>query len=83
MRAFGAEVDVHDPRVDPREAHREFAQDLLDTPERGAYDAVVLAVPHREFLDAGIEALRAYGREGAVIYDVKGALPRDAVDGRL
>ncbi|GGZ57642.1 nucleotide sugar dehydrogenase [Lysobacter xinjiangensis] len=83
MRAFGAEVDVHDPRVDPREAHREFAQDLLETPERGAYDAVVLAVPHREFLDAGIEALRAYGREGAVIYDVKGALPRDAVDGRL
>ncbi|HZX81744.1 MAG TPA: nucleotide sugar dehydrogenase [Lysobacter sp.] len=83
MRAFGAEVDVHDPRVDAREAHREFGQALLDAPRRAAYDAVVLAVPHREFLEAGIDSIRAYGRDGAVIYDVKGALPRDAVDGRL
>jgi UDP-N-acetyl-D-galactosamine dehydrogenase len=83
MRAFGAEVDVHDPRVDTREAHREYGYALLDSPPRDHYDAIVLAVPHREFLDAGLAALRAYGRERAVIYDVKGALPRDAVDGRL
>ena len=83
MRAFGADVDVHDPRVDAREAHREFDLALLESPSHAAYDAVVLAVPHREFLDAGVDALRAYGRDGAVIYDVKGALPRDVVDGRL
>jgi UDP-N-acetyl-D-galactosamine dehydrogenase len=76
-------VDVHDPRVDSREAHREYGYALVAAPGSGEYDAVVLAVPHREFLDAGIDAIRAYGRDGAVVYDVKGALPRDAVDGRL
>jgi UDP-N-acetyl-D-galactosamine dehydrogenase len=83
LRAFGADVDVHDPRVDSREAHREYGYALVAAPGSGEYDAVVLAVPHREFLDAGIDAIRAYGRDGAVVYDVKGALPRDAVDGRL
>lgn len=83
LRAFGADVDVHDPRVDAGEATRAYDFALVDAPARGAYDAVVLAVPHREFVEAGAEALRAFGREGAVVYDVKGALPRAAVDGRL
>ncbi|GAB2519453.1 nucleotide sugar dehydrogenase [Lysobacter humi (ex Lee et al. 2017)] len=83
LRAFGAEVDLHDPRVDAREAHHEYGFALVDAPAAGAYDAVVLAVPHREFLDSGVDAIRAYGRQGAVIYDVKGALPRADVDGRL
>ena len=83
LTGFGALVDIHDPRVDGEEAHREHGYTLLDAPEPGAYDAVVLAVPHREFLEAGIDAIRAYGRDHAVIYDVKGALPRDAVHGRL
>jgi UDP-N-acetyl-D-galactosamine dehydrogenase len=43
---------------------------------------VVLAVAHREFkaLGAGV---REYAKPGGVVYDVKSALPRDAVDGRL
>lgn len=83
LKAFGAHVDVHDPRVDATEALREHGYALVAAPQAGAYDAVVLAVPHREFLDAGADAIRAYGHAGAVLYDVKGALPRDAVHGRL
>jgi UDP-N-acetyl-D-galactosamine dehydrogenase len=55
----------------------------VDSPGRGAYDAVVLAVPHREFLADGAEGVRAYAHDAGVLYDVKGALPRDAVHGRL
>lgn len=83
LAAYGARVDVHDPRVDREEAHREHGLRLLETPLPAAYDAVVLAVPHVEFLDDGAASILRYGRPGAVIFDVKGALPRDLVHGRL
>ncbi len=83
LASFGARVDVHDPRVDAAEAQREHGCALVENPPIGAYDAVVLAVPHREFVDAGVDTLRAYGHADVVIYDVKGVLPRDAVHGRL
>ena len=44
------------------------------------YDAVILAVAHKEFLELNVRNLV---REGGVVYDVKGILPRDIVDGRL
>ena len=47
------------------------------------YDAVVLAVAHRQFADMGARTLRSFGKPGAVLYDVKHLLPRDTVDGRL
>ncbi len=58
--------------------------DLLEgKPEAGAYDAVVLAVPHREFVALGGEGVRRLGRENAVVFDVKSALPAEAADLRL
>ncbi|AXK73576.1 nucleotide sugar dehydrogenase [Lysobacter sp. TY2-98] len=81
--AYGARVDVHDPRVDAEEAHREHGLRLLEMPKAGAYDAVVLAVPHSEFLQDGASSVTGYGHADAVIFDVKGALPRDVVHGRL
>jgi UDP-N-acetyl-D-galactosamine dehydrogenase len=83
LREYGAHVDVHDPWVDADEAEREYGLRPLATPAAGAYDAVVLAVAHREFKAMGGDAIRAFVRDGGVVYDVKSALPRDAVDGRL
>jgi UDP-N-acetyl-D-galactosamine dehydrogenase len=83
LRAYGADVDVHDPRVDRSEALREHALELVEAPEPASYHAVILAVPHAEFLRDGVSGVRGFGCAGAVLFDVKGALPRDAVDGRL
>ncbi|GAB3337424.1 nucleotide sugar dehydrogenase [Marilutibacter aestuarii] len=83
LRASHACVDVHDPLADPAEARAELGIDLVDAPAVGAYDAVVLAVPHREFLDGGLDAVRAYGKPGCVVYDVKSVLPAGSADGRL
>jgi len=83
LREFGARVDVHDPCVDPAEAQREYGLSLVATPAAGAYDAIVLAVAHREFKAAGAAAIRAYARRGGVLYDVKSVLPAADVDGRL
>ena len=83
FRSYNAEVHVHDPWVDPGEARHEYGLELVAEPQPGSYDAVILAVSHREFLQWGVERIRAFGKPGSVLFDVKQVLPRDAVDGRL
>ena len=83
LQDYGIRVDVHDPWVDGGEARHEYGLDLVDTPPPGLYDAVVLAVGHREFVQLGAEGLRAYARPAGVLFDVKSVLPRESVDGRL
>jgi UDP-N-acetyl-D-galactosamine dehydrogenase len=83
LEGYNAQVDVFDPWVDAGEARHEYALDLVDAPEAGAYDAVILAVGHDEFRTLGGQGVRAFGKTESVVYDVKYVLPRDAVDGRL
>jgi UDP-N-acetyl-D-galactosamine dehydrogenase len=83
LRAYGLAVDVHDPWVSADEARAEYGLNLIAAPANGAYDAIVLCVAHREFMAHGAVALRAYGKPGAVLFDVKSMLPRDGVDERL
>ena len=80
---YGLKVDVHDPWVDGAEARHEYGLDLIDTPAPALYDAIVLAVGHREFAALGASGIRAYGKPGSVLFDVKSLLPREAVDERL
>jgi UDP-N-acetyl-D-galactosamine dehydrogenase len=80
---LGARIDVHDPWVDPDEARAEYGLDLVGTPEAETYDAIVLAVAHRQFAAMGAEAIHRLGRDPHVLYDVKQMLPVEAVDGRL
>jgi UDP-N-acetyl-D-galactosamine dehydrogenase len=79
----GARIDVWDPWIDTAEAKAEYGIDLIGAPVAGAYDAVVLAVAHREFAELGADAIRGFGKRGAVVFDVKSVLPRDAADLRL
>ena len=83
LREDGLQVDVHDPWVDAAEARHEYGIDPLATPPAGAYDAIIVAVGHRQFRELGAAGVRAFGKPGAVVYDVKYVLPREAVDGRL
>lgn len=83
LREAGVAVDVWDPWADADEAEHEFGIRPVAEPERGAYDAVVLAVAHRGFADMGAAEIRALGKPGAAVYDVKSVWPRDAVDDRL
>ncbi len=83
LESYGAQVDVHDPWVDPHEAKSEYAIDLVAEPGRGEYDVVVIAVAHDEFRALGAEGIRAFGKPGALVYDVKYLLPATASDDRL
>jgi len=80
---YHCEVDVLDPWVTPTDAQHEYGINLIGTPEVGFYDAIVLAVAHRQFIAMGAEAIRAYGKPGAVIYDLKYLFPADSTDLRL
>lgn len=84
LESFGARVDVHDPWADAGEAKSEYGVDLLSiSPKPGTYDAVIIAVAHDEFREDGSENVRALANGRAVLYDIKGILPKDDVDGRL
>ena len=83
LREAGATVDVHDPWVDIALAHAEYGLDMVPQPQAGYYDAIVLAVAHQRFRDLGATGIRALGRKGAVIYDLKRVLPAGAADGAL
>ncbi len=83
LRCYNAEVDVHDPWVNAEHAHEEYGVQMVDAPQPGSYSAVVLAVAHRDFVAMGSERIRAFGKPGAVLFDVKRALPRASVDGCL
>ncbi|GIK33800.1 MAG: UDP-N-acetyl-D-galactosamine dehydrogenase [Gammaproteobacteria bacterium] len=84
LRSYGAAVDIYDPWADAAAVHEEYGIDLLQAaPRPGSYDAMVLAVAHRQFHDLGVNAIRALGVGDAVLYDIKSMLPADQVDARL
>jgi len=83
LRDVGAQMDVHDPWADADEAREEYGVELVAAPAAGAYDAIILAVAHRQYAEMGAEKIHALGREPHVLYDVKQLLPVSEVDGRL
>jgi UDP-N-acetyl-D-glucosamine/UDP-N-acetyl-D-galactosamine dehydrogenase len=80
LRSYNANVHIHDPWVNADEARHEYGLEMVGQPEQGKYDAIILAVSHREFIALGAEGIRAFGKPDAVLFDVKRALPRQSVD---
>lgn len=83
LRRFHAQIDVHDPWVDPTEARHEYAIELCQQPATASYDAILIAVAHRQFREAGAAGLRAWLKPHGVIFDLKYALPLGEAEGRL
>ncbi|MEO8858869.1 MAG: Vi polysaccharide biosynthesis UDP-N-acetylglucosamine C-6 dehydrogenase TviB [Burkholderiaceae bacterium] len=83
LKSYNAEVDVHDPWVDAREARQEYGITVVEQPKKGDYDAVIVAVGHQQFAALGGAGIRSFGKPSSIVYDVKYILPRAAVDGRL
>lgn len=74
-------ITIYDPWADPAEVKHEYGLDIVNTLDAAEkYDAVVLGVAHKEFLNLDIKALL---NEVGVVYDVKGILDRNIIDGRL
>lgn len=77
--SYGSHVSIYDPWASPEEVQREYGLHTHTTLPTETYDAIVLAVAHRGFLDLD---LRAKLHPNGVLYDIKGFLTC-AVEGRL
>ncbi len=85
LREYTSDITVYDPWADKIAVEREYNikitdKDLKELPAN--FDAVILGVAHNEFLNLDVRSLLADSKNG-VVYDVKGSLPRNQVDGRL
>ena len=81
LEEFGCQIDIYDPWAEPEEVSREYGiHSIREIPAGMRYDAIVLAVAHREFADFDLEKFQT---SNSVVFDIKGVLPRKYVDGRL
>jgi UDP-N-acetyl-D-glucosamine/UDP-N-acetyl-D-galactosamine dehydrogenase len=84
MGDYGAVVDVYDPWINASEAIHEYGIAPVDAPASQTYDAIVLAVAHRQFRDMGADAVRAFGKPSRhVLYDLKHVFSGEQADIRL
>jgi UDP-N-acetyl-D-galactosamine dehydrogenase len=81
LRSFDMEVDIYDPWADSAEVSHEYGLDILSgeqAPLLERYSAIILAVAHSKFRVLSLEK-----NDSQVVYDVKGFLKKELVDGRL
>lgn len=83
LENYSCIVDIHDPWVSSDVAEGEYGLTLISVLEPNAYDAIVLAVAHRQFVEMGAVTIRNLGRPSHIIYDLKYILAVDETDLRL
>jgi UDP-N-acetyl-D-galactosamine dehydrogenase len=72
LEEFGIDITVWDPVCDAGAVKDEYGFDIGDSGDAARYEAIVLAVPHREVIDPVKSWIRAHSPR--VVIDIKGAL---------
>ena len=80
LREYTPNITVYDPMANADAVKHEYKVDIVNQLPAEQFDAVILAVAHKQFLELDFKQLV---KEGGVVYDVKGILPREVIDGRL
>ena len=80
LKEYTDNITVYDPWANAAHVEEEYHVPVLNTLPDGSYDVIILAVAHKEFLSIDLKSML---RDNGLIYDVKGILPRDIIDGRL
>lgn len=80
LKEYNLDIKVYDPWADPAVVREHYGIELERTLPQKKFDAVVLAVAHDQFKVMDIHSMV---KANHVIYDIKGILPKDMVDGRL
>lgn len=77
---YTGNIRIYDPHADAAGFQKEYGIGIDNQLPSGKFDAVILAVAHDEFRSINLNQLK---NDICVVYDVKGFLPRETVDGRL
>lgn len=80
LREYGVNITVYDPWASPEISEKEYGISVKNELLRKEFDAIILAVAHKEFQNVPVTELC---KASHVIYDVKGVLDRNMIDGRL
>jgi UDP-N-acetyl-D-galactosamine dehydrogenase len=83
LNDYSINASITDPWCSADEAESEYGLTLTEMPEKGRYDAIILAVAHDEFKQMGVENIRRLGKENHVLYDLKYIMAKEDVDMRL
>lgn len=78
LEEYGVKATVYDSWANPEEVHHEYKIQSTNQLPNKKYDAIVLGVAHRDFLEIDFDSLK---KDKSIIYDVKGILPYS--DGKL
>lgn len=74
-------ITIFDPWANKENVNRAYGLDITNVmPTENDFDVILLAVSHKDFLKLD---LRSSLNKNGIIYDVKGVLDRNIVDGRL
>ncbi|MFB6457679.1 nucleotide sugar dehydrogenase [Chitinophaga sp. Hz27] len=77
---FGIKTDIYDPHAHAADVNHEYGIKLTSDIGKD-YEAIILAVAHKEFLSIDLSELKS--GDNTVVFDTKSFLEREAVDGRL
>ncbi len=80
LSRYTPNITVYDPWANAEHVMKEYNTPIVNTLPDSKFDVVILAVAHKEFIGLDIKSML---KENGLVYDVKGILPRDIVDGRL
>lgn len=76
LEDFSIKVDVIDPHASPVEVMHEYNIEIKPGPE-GKYDAVIVAVGHREYLAMSRSDIQALSAPKVILFDIKGVLEKN------
>lgn len=82
LREYTPNITIYDPWANPAAVKHEYDIDITNERPLEKYDAVILAVGHDQFKEIDVRSC-LYNPDNGVVYDVKGILPREVIDGRL
>ena len=81
LNSFGMNLTIFDPWASPEEVAHEYKLKVVNNlPEENDYDAILLAVAHKEFKELDFSSLK---KKDTLLYDIKSFLPKELVDVRL
>lgn len=83
LNNYGVMVEIYDPYASIKEVKEEYNIEMITNIKERTYDGVIVTVAHDEFKETGIDVIRSYCTESAVIYDLKAIYQSFQVDLQL
>ena len=82
LEEYQVRLTVYDPWASPTVVKKEYGIDIVSKLPEEKFDCAIVAVGHGEFRRHEVD-MDSILKPVHVIYDVKGIMPRDIIDGRL